>query len=224
MSKETLIISLGGSVFVQDSIKADFITDFISLVKRHLDTYHFIIVVGGGKFCRVYQDAARAMGVTDADELDRIGIRVTQVNAELFRALLGSEAHAEIQNNPTKKITTEKIIVASGWKPGCSTDHDTVLLAQTYGAKKIINITNTDYLYDRDPRQHKDAKPIKQTTWAALQSIVGTEWKPGLNTPFDPVATKVGAQSKLKLIIVGPNIKNLDNLLRNKPFSGTIIS
>ena len=32
--------------------------------------------------------------------------------------------------------------MAAGWKPGCSTDYDAVLLAKAYGAKKLVNLTN----------------------------------------------------------------------------------
>lgn len=222
--KEALVVSLGGSVFVQDTVKMDFITQFVSLVRAHSARIRFIIVVGGGKTCRFYQDAARSMGVNDTAELDRIGIRMTHVNAELFRALLGKDAHDDIIINPTRRINTDKILVAGGWKPGCSTDKDTVLLAKRYGARKLINITNTDYLYDKNPREHKDAKAITRTTWKGLQEIVGTKWKPGLNAPFDPVATKLAAKLRLELVIAGPNLVNLGLILDGKDFKGTLVS
>jgi uridylate kinase len=219
----TIVLSVGGSLIAPDKID----TSFISQLKKSLlaSGHRFVIVVGGGKTCRDYQDAARSISSPSENDLDWIGIAATHLNAELLRSVFGPLAYDKITINPAKKVKTSKqIIVAAGWKPGHSTDYDTVCLAQTYGATAVINMTNVDYLYDKNPKEFADAKKITKATWSQLQKIVGTEWKPGLNRPFDPIATKLGAKLKLKLIIVGSDVKNLENVIQNKPFKGTTIS
>ncbi len=220
----TLIISLGGSLIVPDEINISFIKELKKIILNNL-TYRFIIVVGGGKTCRDYQDVARSITHPTEDDLDWIGIAATHLNAELLRSVFGSHAYEKITVDPSKKIrTTKKIIIAAGWEPGHSTDYDAVCLAKTYNATTIINMTNVDYLYTKNPKGHPDAQRITKASWSKMQSIVGTEWKPGLHRPFDPIATKLAAKLGLKLIIIGQDTNNLRSVLENKNFKGTIIS
>jgi uridylate kinase len=216
-----VIISLGGSLVVQDSVNISFLKNFRQVILSQ--PFQFIIVVGGGKTCRTYQQAAQKITAVSPEDLDWIGIASTHVNARLLRSLFGDNACEQIISNPTKKIaTTKKIIIAGGWKPGWSTDYDAVHLAKTYGASTVINMTNVDYLYDKDPKE-KGAKKIEKTDWATLKKIVGTTWTPGLNAPFDPVATKLASSLGLTVYIIGDKTKNLQQLLEKKPFQGTTI-
>ena len=216
----TIVLSLGGSVLVQDAINIDFIRAFKALVLRRKE--RFIIVVGGGKVCRMYQDAGRVLDASQ-DDIDWTGIAVTRANAELLRAAFGEHAHDEVIINPTKLMKTDKkVFIAAGWKPGCSTDHDAVLLAQTYGATTVVNMTNVDYLYDKDPRE-TGAKKIEKTTWKELQKIVGTAWTPGMHAPFDPVATALGGKLGLRLLLLGNDLKNFGHALDGRKFKGTVV-
>ena len=219
--KETVVISLGGSTIVQDKINTAFLKSFKKAILS--SDKRFIIVVGGGKTCRIYQDAAKAVSPASTDDLDWIGIAATYLNAQLVRSVFGSMAYEKIVTDPTKKITAKNIIIAAGWKPGWSTDYDAVHLAKTYSAKTLINMTNVDYLYDKDPEKNDDAHKVVRTDWAYLQKLVGTEWQPGLNRPFDPVATALAAQLKLVLFIIGPDVHNLSDILQKKNFKGSII-
>jgi len=60
-------------------------------------------------------------------------------------------------------------------------------------------------------------------SWKAFINIVGTEWKAGLNAPFDPIAAKEAQSSGIKAIIIGKRLNNLENLLDGKNFNGTVI-
>jgi uridylate kinase len=154
-----------------------------------------------------------------------MGINVTHMNAYFVKTIFGDLAHPEVITNPTKKIRLIKpVVIGAGWKPGCSTDYDAVLLAENLGAKTVINLTNIDYVYDSDPRKNPNAKPIKQMSWKELRAQFGTEWKPGLNSPFDPVASKKAQRLGLRVITAnGKKLKNLVNILDGANFRGTII-
>lgn len=57
-----------------------------------------------------------------------------------------------------------------------------------------------------------------------MEKIVGNKWKPGLNMPFDPIATQLAHKLELKVIIAnGKNYENTENIIQGKNFVGTTI-
>ena len=156
--------------------------------------------------------------------MDWIGIHATVLNAEFVRSLFGNLAEEFIVRDPTQKISfNKKVLIAAGWKPGWSTDYDAVLLAKNLGADAIINMSNVDYIYDKDPKKHKDAKKIKRISWKDYRKISGDKWEAGLSLPFDPVAAKEAEKSKLKAAIIGKDLENFEKVLDGKEFRGTLI-
>lgn len=224
-SKETIILSLGGSLVAPSEIDLGFLKNFKHSLEKYLGSRRFFIIVGGGKVCRNYQKALSEFGAKNTDK-DWIGIKVSRLNAEVVRQLFGKLAYPEIIENPTKKITNKKdIAVAGGWKPGWSTDYCSVMMAKNSGVKTIINLTNIDFVYDKDPKQFSDAKAIKEINWKEFRKIVGDKWTPGLSMPFDPRASKIAEKLKIKVAMInGKNLERLEDFLNDKPFVGTIIS
>ena len=235
MVKETIIISLGGSLVAPNKIDIGFLKNFRHCLSRLLEgnrgsstksgqKYQFFILVGGGKICRNYQKALLEFGAKSADR-DWMGINVSKLNAEIVRQLFSGYSYEKIITDPNKKVKTNKnIIVGAGWKPGWSTDYDAVLMAKNNKADTIINLTNIDYVYDKNPSQFSDAKPLKEIDWKSFKHIVGDKWTPGLSMPFDPKASKLAERFKLKVAIInGKYLERLEDFLNNKPFVGTII-
>ncbi len=225
MAKETVVMSLGGSIINPDDVDTSFLKKFRSLILKHSKKTRLVIVCGGGRTARRYNDAALKITKVDDYNRDLIGIRATKINAELVRAIFGKLAHKDVIEDPTKKIKTKKnIIIASGWIPGFSSDMDAVLLAKQLKAKEVINLSNIAYAYTKDPKKYKDAKKIEQTTWKEFQKIVGTKFRANSSFPFDPIASKLAKKTKLEVIIAkGTDLKNLNNILNKKKFKGTII-
>lgn len=222
------ILSVGGSIIIpKTGFDIPFLKKFRALIlSRVKKGERFILVIGGGTTCRNYQNAARQVTKLTDGDLDMIGIASTLFNAEFVKFLFKGYAHPEVLTNPTKKIFTVKpIIVASGWKPGHSTDADAVLAARAYGANEVINLSNVDYIYDRDPRVNPRAKKIRRISWKDFRKIVGAEWTPGKNAPFDPVAAKKAEQIGLMVKFVkGTDLTEVSKALTGKSFSGTVIS
>ena len=215
-------------MIVPGEIDISFLKRFRSLILKHAVKNKFIIICGGGSIARKYQTAAREIAEVDKDELDWVGITATKLNTQLVKSIFGKFACKDIISDPTKKIDAKKIkenvMLASGWKPGWSTDYDSILIAEQTGAETVINLTNVDYVYDKDPRKYRDAKPIRKISWKDFRALVGGEWKPGLNLPFDPIAAKEAEKSKIKVAIInGNNLKNLENIFKEKEFIGTQI-
>lgn len=227
LDAKTHVLSLGGSLIIPNDVDYKFIRNFRNLILKKIKSGNkFIIVCGGGKLNKRYNEAAKKIRKMTNNELDWIGTYTTRFNAQFIRILFGNLAYDKIAENPHEKFETKKpIIIGAGYKPGWSSDYDTVYLAKTYGAKAVVNLSNIDYAYDKDPNQFKDAVPIKEISWKNFRKIVGSKWKPRMNNPFDPVASKEAEKFGFRVVILnGKNLKNLENCLDGKKFKGTIIN
>ncbi|MBU0613250.1 UMP kinase [Patescibacteria group bacterium] len=224
--KQKIILSLGGSIIVPDEVNTTFLKKFREVIVGSLNKYSKVVIVaGGGKVCRKYNAAAEKVAKVSTEDLDWIGIATTKLNAELIRVMFGKLAYEKVASNPHKKINTnKKIIIGSGHVPGSSSDLDAVILAQQYGAKTVINLSNISHVYDMDPRKHKNAKRIGVMTWKEFKQVIGDKFAPGMNAPFDPVAAKRAEKAGIRVIVMkGTNIANFKRFLQGKPFSGTVI-
>ena len=221
-----IIISLGGSLIVPENIDVNFLKKFRKLILEYVKKGNKVaIMCGGGRTARYYIKEANKVKKNTNRNNDLIGLMATRLNAELIRAIFSDYAYDNVVYDPTKRIKTDKkIIIGAGYLPGCSTDKDAVLLAKTLNSKTVINLTNVDYVYDKNPKIYKDAKPIEKMSWKDFLKIIGTKWKAGRNVPFDPLAAIEAKKSKLKVIIInGNNLKNFKNVLYGKKFNGTVI-
>jgi uridylate kinase len=233
MQYEYVVISLGGSLIVPDEIDWKFLKKFretlITQIKK--TNRRFIIITGGGNICRKYQQAASKATKLTKDDQDWLGIHTTRLNAHLIKTIFRDYAHPRINKNPRTKEDLnvhfeqgERIMVAAGWRPGWSTDYVATILAERLGAKTLINLSNIHYVCDKDPKKFKDAKKIKNITWKDFRKIVGNKWDPGLNMPFDPIASKLAQKLGLKVIITkGNDFTNLKKIFADKAFKGSVI-
>jgi uridylate kinase len=131
----------------------------------------------------------------------------------------------DLVTDPTAvSVFAGRVLVAAGWKPGFSTDNDAVVLAQRFSAGTLINLSNVAKVYTDDPRKNPAARPVDALGWKEMLAIVGSEWTPGKNTPFDPTAARAAARSRLRVIFAeGRNLDNLSKILQEQPFVGTVI-
>ncbi|MDR3146498.1 MAG: UMP kinase [Treponema sp.] len=227
------VISLGGSIIAPDGVDEGFLKEFIGLIRELLEEdekRRFILVTGGGGPARSWQKAYRNIsaetgGGLHNEQADWIGVMATRLNAQLVKAVLGDLCTQDVVTNPTQVgPLVGRVLVAAGWKPGFSSDYDAVLLAERFQADRVINLSNIERVYTDDPRTNPGAKPIDSISWADFRALVGDEWVPGKNVPFDPVASRHAAKIGIQVICAaGRNTDNLRKLLRGEPFVGTTI-
>ena len=223
------VFSLGGSIVAPDKVDELFLKDFLALIGEFLEKdekRRFIFVVGGGSPARIYQEAYRNLiKEPNNDEADWIGIMATRLNAQLIKAIMGEWCVQDVVYDPTKvEPLIGRVLVASGWKPGFSSDYDAVILAERFQSDAVINLSNIEKVYSDDPKKNPEAKAIDSISWTDFTAMVGDEWIPGKNVPFDPVASRHAAKIGLKVICAaGRNIPNLRNILEGKDFVGTTI-
>jgi uridylate kinase len=226
MDNETIVISLGGSLIIPDELDIDFLKDFKALILSHvIKGKKFLIITGGGKICRRYQNAAKQVSEISNEDLDWIGIASLKLNAELIRTIFGEHAYSKVVCNLSQDFPFDKpIVIGAAYEPGQSTDWDAVLGAKHINAKRIINVSNIDYVYDSDPRLNSDAKKIERISWHEYRKLIPSEWNPGLSSPFDPIASKLAEENGMEVIIMnGKPISNLEKCLNKEEFQGTVI-
>lgn len=227
---DKVVMSIGGSLIVpQGGINTTFLKQLNEFIRAQLASHpdrQFFLVIGGGATARQYRDAGKeVIGRLTAEDLDWLGIHATRLNAHLVRTIFRDIAHpAIIEHYDVIRKVDEHVVVASGWKPGWSTDYCASLLCEDYGVKTVINLSNIKQVYTADPRTNPDAKPIEHASWDEFRKIIPSEWTPGLNVPFDPVASRKSQELGVKTVVMsGDDFDNIQNYFDGKPFLGTVI-
>ncbi len=217
--KKTLVVSLGGSVICSETLNVPLIKNYKLLLQDIIQTYRcrIILVIGGGRTAREYVQTARVLGVDEDRALDELGIHATRLNAELVTYALFELSNKEICIDPTQRVkTTKPVIVSGGWKSGFSTDTVAVEWAKTYDATHVINLTNIDYVYSKDPNKNSDAKKLVDLDWNAFISLMGKARVPSGNWPFDPVAAAEAQKKKMTVIICnGKKVARVKRLIQS---------
>jgi uridylate kinase len=226
-TKTLYVLSLGGSIIVPDGLNVKFLKQFACLIRERVKMGNrFVIITGGGATARRYiRDGGKISDIASED-LDWLGIHATRLNAHLLRTIFRDIAHPVVVKNPSRKLRnwSQPVLIGAGWRPGNSTDYIAVKFAKQLRAQKVINISNVEYLYDKDPNKYKDAKRVAEMSWKDYRDMVGDTWDPGMNLPFDPVASRLAAQSNMEVILVGGNsVSNIEKVLKGEKYKGSVI-
>lgn len=227
MKEHWIIVSVGGSLIVPDGIDTAFLSSFKEvLLKEIAKGKQFVVITGGGRTARAYQEAGTTVTPLSAEDRDWLGIHATRLNAHLLRAIFYKEAYPVIVTDPHRDALPEhaRIIIASGFRPGSSTDLRAVEIAERIGAKKLANLSNIDYVYDKNPKEFPDAKPLTQVSWKDFRALIPSEWDPGLSSPFDPVAAREAEKLGMEVAIInGAHLSEFEKYIENQECKGTRI-
>ena len=227
---DKVVMSIGGSLIVpKGGIDTTFLKKLNEFVRNQLASHpdrQFFLIIGGGGTARQYIDAGKDVvnKLTDED-VDWLGIHSTRLNAHLVRTIFHDIAHPNIiEHYEIIRKATEPVVVASGWKPGWSTDFCAVMICEDYDVHTVLNLSNIQQVYTADPRKDPAATPIDAMNWEEFRQLVGDEWRPGMNAPFDPIASKKAQELGVKVVVLnGGDFDNVENALDGKPFVGTTI-
>jgi uridylate kinase len=226
---ETIAISLGGSLlFPGDDIDTEYLKKFKDFITgRTRKGERFLIVTGGGMICRKYQQAAQELGNASEEDTHRIGLSTVATNAHLLRLIFESIAYPQTVDDFTEfgdDVNQFSVVVGGAAVPGRSTDYNAVDIGSKLGAKRVLNLSNVDYVYDSDPRKNPNAQKFELLSWGEYRKLIPAHHSPGMNSPFDPVASQAAQKLGIEVAIMnGANLANLSNYLDGKPFLGTTI-
>lgn len=238
---KTIVIALGGSIVHPDEIDIEFLKKFKRFLAPFLRTRgggsksgtlksgtRFVLVVGGGKLARRFQEAAHAVSKLADEDKDWIGIHATRLNGHLLRTIFRDVADP-VMIDLRGRIAALKypVTIAVGWRPGWSTDYVAMQLAADFGAGEAIIAGKPSHVYDRDPGKKgagRGTKKFDKMSWGDYRKLIPRKWKPGLHAPVDPVGAALGERAGVRAIVIdGRNLKNFAALLNGNDFQGTII-
>ena len=223
-----VVLSVGGSSVIPD-LKAnlDFLKSLARIIKKSKND--FGIITGGGSVARVYAEAARALGASEY-EADIIAIMSTKQNAHLVIAGLRAEGvdvyKKAVADFEEAKGLDSKAVVMGGTIPGITTDTDSVLLAESLGATRLVNISNVDAIYDSDPNKNPEAKRYTKMTYDELITLanVSDKRKAGTHFIFDLLACKLISRSNIEThFVAAKNLDDVENAIEGKKHSGTVV-
>ncbi len=227
MKKQVIVISLGGSMIVPDKINIAYLKKFRKIIKANSKKYKFIIVCGGGSIARTYISALQ--NIQSSTLLQNFaGISATRMNARYVSYFFNQNPQKGIPHTmkEVEQYLKKQDIVFCGaleYKSQQTSDSTAATIAKKFKAK-FINLTNIDGLYDKNPKTSKNAKFISKITWKDFYKKANKlKFKPGQHFVLDQTAAEIILKNKIPTYILGPTLTNLDKLLKNKSFKGTII-
>ncbi|MEK6830247.1 MAG: UMP kinase [Nanoarchaeota archaeon] len=228
MKKEVIVISLGGSLIIPNEVDEVFLSRFRKIIIKNTRRYKFIIVCGGGSIARKYINALKKSGIGN-DLQSFAGIAATRTNARFMSYFFRYNQHMGIphQIETVRKDIQNRDIVFCGaleYKPNQTSDSTSAEIAKKFNSR-FINLTDVPGLYNKNPKEHKDAKFIPAVSWKDFDKLANKmKFKPGQHFVLDQTASRIIKENRIPTYILGKDMAQLDNLLNNKKFKGTIIS
>jgi len=229
MKKKIVILSLGGSLIIPDKINFKFLRKFKKLILKNTKKYKFVVVCGGGSIARDYIHGLEKEKIKKKHLFQSLlGIASTRLNARFMAYFFGEETNSGIPHNmkEVKNLLTKHDIIFCGalrYAQKETSDGTSAKLAN-YFKSTFINLTNVDGLYNKNPSKYKQAKLISKISWKEFNKIANKQkFKPGQHFVLDQSASKIILKNKIPTYILGNKIKQLNNLLKEKKFRGTII-
>jgi len=227
--KKVIVLSLGGSLIVPEKIDSNFLEEFKKIILKNTKKYKFVIVCGGGSTARVYIKGLGDQKLSKKEYLQSLlGISTTRLNARFMTYFFGKDANKGIPHEmkQVESLLRRNDIVFCGalrYAKNQTSDATAAKLAHYFNSN-FINLTNVSGLYDKNPKKYKGAKFIPKISHNDFMKMVRKiKFKPGQNFVLDQTAAKIIKKYNIKTFILGSKLKNLNNLLHNKHFVGSVI-
>ena len=220
------MVSIGGSVFLSGDGDTAYLDKLAALLRRLGRSFPLVVTVGGGRTAREYIRLGRSLGFTEV-ELDEIGIDVTRLHARLLAGRIGPPTPSHPPTSVAQaihEIHRVSPVVLGGTEPGHTTDGVAALIAVRLRAARLVNATNVDGIYDRDPRTSRRARLLKELSWAEFGELVrrSTTGEAGQEFLFDRLGADALARAGIPLRVVhGRDLDNLEAAIRGRPFEGS---
>lgn len=241
---KTCVVAYGGSIVIPGvAYDQRAMTELADILRENEDK-RFILIIGGGKLCRNVTSSIRQILIDanlSSDEIDiandEVGIAITKVNARKvissLQEYLGDDVvYGEYIDNPEIiPKTNHRVFIASGFKPGVTTDFCMMRLAKNFNATSTYKISNFPVVLNVKPTEFNSSlvntyEKLSSISWQGIVNLVGDTFIPGGNYPLDPPAAKLGLEISEEIedftLYVGQK-EEFEKMLENKDFVGTVI-
>lgn len=223
-----ITICFGGSIF-GFTPEPELLNEIARSLRNLRNRGHELLVVtGGGKISREYIKSAKELKVPNKI-LDKIGIMVTRLNAQLLIAALGDISPPEPLKSfeiAINEMFKGKIPVMGGTTPGHTTDAVATDLAKSSNSELLIFFADVGGVYTDNPKQKKEAKKIDSMKISELVDMVSKEkFEPGISAIIDPLAAKILQQNQIRTLVLGKKeISRLAWIVEGSEHDGTVIT
>ncbi len=227
-ARAPVVVSIGGSILLRDEHDVDYLGKLAELLRSAGRSGPVAVTTGGGRTARQYIRLGRELGLTEV-ELDELGIEVTRLHARLLAGRIGPPCPARppvTVAEAVHELRRASPVILGGTEPGHTTDGVAALLAVRLRAARLVNATDVDGVYDRDPRRYPEARRIARMRWPEFRALVaaGTSAEAGQNFLFDRLGAEMLARAGIPLAIVsGRDLPNLRAAIEGRPFDGSRI-
>lgn len=229
MEKKVMVISLGGSLIVPENVDFKFLKNFVKTLRKNYNKWKFVIVCGGGSIARRYIEILKHEKKANEKELSLAGIRVTRLNALILMELFGKKEANDILPMTMKSIKNDlhknNVVICGAlrYTEKSTSDGTAAKLAYFLGSE-FINMTNVNGLYSTNPLTNKNAKFIPWESWKKFDERANNmKYHSGQHFVLDQKAATMIHKDKIKTYIIGQDVRNIDKILQNKKFTGTLI-
>jgi len=220
------VISVGGSLIVPNKVDYDFLVKLRNTVNKLKKRNKIVIVTGGGKTARMYIEPLKRAGF-DNNVQSLLGIKTTKLNAMLVSNFLKANKLLPNSLKEISRLLRRNNLVVSGsigFRPNMTSDGDAADIARFVNAEMLINMTNVDGLFTRNPKKFKSAKFIPEISFRDfLKRVNKIKFKAGQHFVLDQSGAKIIAKYKVKTIIL-KGVDNLEKCINGERFRGTVIS
>ena len=231
----TVVLSLGGSV-INGTGEPDtrFISRFSDIIKKISKKEKIVIITGGGYIARAYPNVMRKFNISEI-ECDEVGILATRLNAAYVIRILNAKgvnvypeylSSCDFTVKLRDVLNRYNVVVTGGVSPGMTSDADSVILSIASNAKRLVNVSNVNGVYDSDPNKNPKAKKINKMNHRELLEIVfrSATGMAGEHIIFDMLGTKLALIHNIELHFVkGQNYTDVENAILGKKHNGTIV-
>lgn len=240
MSNNIHVLKIGGSLLSKsDEMLFDFAYagELRQLLNELAAADHkFVVCVGGGFVVRKYQQLQRDHGESNEMDQHRVGVALTNLNAELLRSTWDDLAAPQVLNyaDYDKFVRAEQsdeffyehpVLVAAASQPGRSNDFNALEMAISLGVDRVIDIKNVDGVYSADPKKDPTATKFDRLSWTEYLDVIGNpdHHAPGANYPVDPLAARLAMEKGIQFLVCAGEITTIRRAVEGDS-DGTLIS
>ncbi|MFA6805162.1 MAG: UMP kinase [Candidatus Methanomethylophilaceae archaeon] len=227
MSRDRVVVSIGGSILIPDHEDSVFIKELAQMITELNKEVQLVVICGGGKIARYYTNTSAELGAS-VFEQDLLGIGTTRLNAKLLALALGDISSTEIPLNAADAANMSvpgKVVVMGGTEPGHTTDAVASMVAKEMEADRVVNATSVDAVYTSDPKKDPNAKRLGKISIKELGELVYKDHGAGKSSVFDPLGVQIAENNNIDILVVdGRDLADLRNAILGKDIKGTFVN